>query len=58
MRTPRVYSAEVNGVFTQIKAYNKNHAIEGFKELSGGSGVKDVTYLGLRNSQQTVWDEK
>lgn len=57
MRTTRIYSAEVNGTFTQIKAYNKTHALKGFRVLDPSVNMSDITILNTSNSHQGVWDE-
>jgi hypothetical protein len=38
----KVYSAEVNGTFTQIKAYKKVNAIARFKQLDETIKASDV----------------
>lgn len=58
MKNTKIYSAEVNGTFTQIKAYNKKHALEGFKKFDENIKLSDIYQLkNAVNSQQTVWDE-
>lgn len=58
MKTAKIYSAEVNGTFTQIKAYNKKHALEGFKKLDENIKLSDIYHLkNAVNSHQAVWDE-
>lgn len=58
MKTTKIYSAEVNGIFTQIKAYNKFHALEGFKRLDENIKLSDIYQLkNAVNSHQVVWGE-
>lgn len=57
MRKAKVYSAEVKGTFTQIKAYNKKHALEGLKRFDESVTLKDISILDVSNSHQAVWDE-
>lgn len=57
MRKVKVFSAEVNGVFTHVKAYNKKHALKGFRRFCDSITVEDIRVLDVVNSSQSVWDE-
>lgn len=57
MKTSKIYSASVNGTFTHLKAYSKNHALEGFKKHDDKVKLSDISILKTSNSHQSVWDE-
>lgn len=58
MKKAKIYAAEVKGTFTQLKAYNKKHALEGFKQIDKKIKLSDIYHLkNAVNSHQAVWDE-
>lgn len=54
----KVYSAWINGVSTQLKAYNILHAHKGFKQMDPNIKLVQVSLTTFQNSHQAVWDEK
>lgn len=52
MKQARVYSAEIDGVFTQIKAYKKKNAVRRFQEIDPEIKEKQVHPTGFTNSLQ------
>jgi len=54
----KVYSAAINGIFTQVKAYHKIHAVRYFKKLDKSIKHKDVNWVVNANSQQAPIDEE
>ena len=57
MRKAKVFSAEVNGVFTRVKAYDKKHALKGFRRFCKSITLEDIQVLDLVSSNQNVWEE-
>ena len=53
MKKAKVYSAEVNGIFTQLKAYKKINAITRFKQLNPDIKASNVRKINAVNPQQT-----
>ena len=52
MKKSRVYSANVNGTFTQVKAYKKANAVKRFQQLDETIREKDVKVINAQNSEQ------
>jgi hypothetical protein len=52
MKTTKIFSAEVNGVFTQLKSYKKANAVARFRQLDSRVKASDVKMLNVQNSHQ------
>ena len=48
----KVFSANVKGTFTQIKAYKKVNAVARFQQLDEAIKAKDVKMINAQNSHQ------
>lgn len=58
MKTAKIFSANVNGTFTQIKAFKKSNAVARFKEFDSSIKNKDVSELkSAINSHQAPIDD-
>ena len=57
MKTTRVFSAEVNGTFTQIKAYKKINAVARFQQLDATIKASDVRVINVQNSHQSCVED-
>ena len=57
MRKAKIFSAEINGVFTRVKAYDKQHALKGFKRFCESTTLEDIQVLDIVNTHQNVWGE-
>ena len=53
MKKAKVFSAEVKGIFTQIKAYKKVNAVARFKQLDETIKTSDVKMINVQNSHQS-----
>lgn len=49
----KVYSACVNGTFTQVKAFKKSNALARFKQLDESIRMSDIISLSTINSHQS-----
>lgn len=54
--TAKVFSTEVNGTFTQIKAHKKANAVKRFQEMDERIKAKNVYVLDVKNSHQEPID--
>ena len=52
MKKAKVYSANVNGTFTQLKAYKKSNAVKCFQQLDSAVKKENVYVLDVQNSQE------
>jgi hypothetical protein len=52
MKKAKVFSAEVNGTFTQVKAYKKTNAVARFQQLDSNVKASDVRMINAQNSHQ------
>jgi hypothetical protein len=52
MKKSKIYSANVNGTFTRIKAYKKENAIKRFQQLDPTITSNDLTMLNVQDSHQ------
>lgn len=52
MKKAKVFSANVNGTFTQIKAYKKENAVARFQQLDASIKKSDVRVTNAQNSHQ------
>lgn len=57
MKKAHVYSASVNGTFTQLKAYKKENAVRRFQQLDASVRAADVRTVNTQNSQQAAVEE-
>ncbi|NLA23929.1 MAG: hypothetical protein GX879_03080 [Bacteroidales bacterium] len=57
MKNSKVFSAEVNGTFTQIKAYKKVNAVARFQQLDATIKSGDVKMINVQNSHQAPVEE-
>ena len=57
MKNSKVFSASVNGVFTQIKAYKKINAVARFKQLDPTIKTSDVKIINAQNSHQACVED-
>lgn len=54
----KVFSSEVKGVFTHIKAYKKVNAVAIFKQLDNSIESKDVKVAPYKESGQAIVEEE
>lgn len=52
MKKAKVFSSEVNGTFTQIKAYKKANAVLRFQQFDSNVKATDVKMINAQNSHQ------
>ncbi len=57
MKNSKVFTAEVNGTFTQIKAYKKVNAVTRFQQLDATIKPSDVKMIKVQNSHQAPIEE-
>ena len=57
MKKAKVFSAEVNGTFTQIKAYKKANAVKRFQQLDSNVKAKNVKLINAHNSHQACVED-
>lgn len=57
MKKAKVFSAEVNGTFTQIKAYKKINAVARFQQLDSRIKSSDVKMINAQNSHQACVED-
>ncbi len=57
MKNSKVFTAEVNGTFTQIKAYKKVNAVARFQQLDATIKSSDVKMINVQNSHQAPVEE-
>jgi len=57
MKKAKVFSAEINGTFTQVKAYKKANAVARFKQLDPNVKASNVKMLNIQNSNQAPIEE-
>lgn len=57
MKKAKVFSAEVKGIFTQIKAYKKVNAVARFKKLDATIKTSDVRVINAQNSHQACVED-
>ena len=57
MKNSKVFSANVNGVLTQIKAYKKVNAVARFKKLDATIKASDVRVIKSSNSHQACVED-
>ena len=57
MKKAKVFSAEVNGTFTQIKAYKKVNAVARFQQLDATIKASDVKMINVQNSHQSCVED-
>lgn len=57
MKKSKVFSALVNGTFTQVKAYKKVNAISRFKQLDSSIKANDVKMIQAQNSHQATVED-
>lgn len=57
MKKAKVFSAEVNGTFTQVKAYKKANAVARFQQLDSNVKASSVKMLNVQNSHQAPVEE-
>lgn len=57
MEKSKVFSANVNGTFTQIKAYKKVNAVARFQQLDETIKASDVKMISVKNSQQACVED-
>ena len=57
MKKAKVFSANVKGTFTQIKAYKKVNAIARFQQLDASIKASDVKLINVQNSHQSPVEE-
>jgi hypothetical protein len=57
MKKASVYSAEVKGTFTQIKAYKKENAVKRFQQLDENIRMENVKKINAYNSHQAPVEE-
>ncbi len=57
MKKAKVFQAEVNGTFTQIKAYKKANAIARFQQLDSNVKASDVKMINSKNSHQSCVED-
>ena len=53
MKKAKVYSANVNGTFTQVKAYKKANAVKRFQQMDAAVTANHVYVLAVKNSHQS-----
>jgi hypothetical protein len=57
MKNSKVFSANVNGTFTQIKAYKKVNAVARFQQLDATIKASDVNVINAQNSHQACVED-
>ena len=57
MKKAKVFSAEVNSTFTQVKAYKKANAVARFQQLDATIKASDVKMINAHNSHQAPVEE-
>lgn len=57
MKKSKVFSASVNGTFTQIKAYKKINAVARFQQLDATIKASDVKVINAKNSDQACVED-
>ena len=57
MKKAKVFSAEVNETFTQIKAYKKINAVARFQQLDSRIKSSDVRMINAQNSHQACVED-
>ena len=53
----KVFSAEVKGTFTQIKAFKKINAVARFQQLDASVDARNVKKINVCNSHQVPVEE-
>jgi hypothetical protein len=57
MKNLKVFSASVNGIFTQVKAYKKANAVARFQQLDTTVKASDVKMINAQNSHQACIED-
>ena len=57
MKNSKVFSSNVNGTFTQIKAYKKVNAVARFQHLDATFKASDVKMINAQNSHQACVED-
>lgn len=57
MKKAKVFSAQVNGTFTQVKAYKKANAVARLQQLDATIKASDVKMINTQNSHQACVEE-
>lgn len=57
MKKSKVFSANVNGTFTQIKSYKKVNAVARFQQLDATIKASDVKVINAQNSHQSCIED-
>jgi len=57
MKKSKVFSAEVNGTFTQVKAYKKANAVARFQQLDANVKASNVKMINVQNSHQGLVED-
>ena len=57
MKKAKIYSANVNGTFTQVKAYKKVNAVIRFQQLDSNVKASNVKMLNVQNSHQATVED-
>ena len=57
MKNSKVFSANVKGTFTQIKACKKVNAVARFKQLDATIKASDVKMINAQNSDQACVED-
>ena len=52
MKISKVYSGEVKGIFTQVKAYKKANAVSRLQQLDSTIKASGVKIINVKNSHQ------
>ena len=57
MKSSKVFSAKVNGIFVQIKAYKKVNAVARFQQLDVTINASNVKMINYQNSHQACVED-